>query len=133
MMISSEINSTVYQGEVLNFKYHGQGMFYSYDKKNFFNYIGCFENGNRHGLGRQTDRNSIYVGEFQNDYKHGSGNEIIMKKPKKKDQNKESDPSSNFKSSYKGSFKEGLRHGKGNEDTPHGSYRGDWKEGLKDG
>ena len=66
--------TVVYNGEILNNKYHGFGKLYS-----DVLYEGNFKNGLYHGSGTITDRTGIFEGEFFKDQKHGKYRFIDMK------------------------------------------------------
>ncbi|MCH1436922.1 MAG: hypothetical protein L7U70_02400 [Flavobacteriales bacterium] len=103
-------NGNVYEGEVnQNEEPHGQGtMFY----KNGDKYVGAWEDGNRHGQGKMTNKNSvvIYEGAWANDFRHGQGK-------------------ATFKNGvYEGQLSYGFPHGKGKMTFDSGTiYEGQWE------
>ncbi|MDM8562056.1 hypothetical protein QUF54_01745 [Candidatus Marithioploca araucensis] len=108
-------NGDVYEGEYLNGKRTGQGM---YSWTNGDRYAGEFMAGKRHGMGiffwRNGDR---YAGEYVNDLRHGKG----LYKWANGDR-------------YQGDFFKSKRHGRGTLSWADGEiYEGDFVEGQRTG
>lgn len=121
MAISTD--ETEYIGEVLNFKYHGNGELVGKVKKSEFRYTGQFFEGKMHGEGQHQTKKVKYIGGFKDDYRHGKGVETIVKKKK--------NPTTGQilliqKSLYDGEWDHGYRSGNGTEETPHSTYTGNW-------
>jgi hypothetical protein len=133
-------NSKLYEGEWLNGKFNGRGIFYRY---NYIVYEGEWQNGLCHGKGIGfSDINKYYVGEWQNGFYHGQGTYFINNNKSYEGEweyelyhgKGVSYGNDNIKL-YDGEFKKGMRHGYGiiyNKDNKK-SYEGEWQNGLKYG
>ena len=106
-----------YDGDWINGKYEGKGMYYIND---YIFYIGEFKNGLRHGKGTEyyPNGNITYQGDFINDQFEGFGTYVLENGVY-----------------YVGEWKFGLRHGKGTLYYADGKikYKGDWINDKFDG
>ena len=99
--------------------------------KSYDEYEGQWENGLRHGQGKQYYNGKLdYEGQFKNDMYHGEGKlydyfgSLIKGKYY-----------SNRKITYKGQFEKDMKHGEGKLYDYFGSlrYDGEWENNLKHG
>jgi hypothetical protein len=133
-------NIKLYEGEWLNGKFSGKGIYYRY---NYIVYEGEWQNGLCHGKGIGfSDINKYYVGEWQNGFYHGQGTYYINNNKSYEGEweyelyhGKGISYGNYNKKLYDGEFKKGMRHGYGisyDKDNKK-SYEGEWQNGLKHG
>lgn len=108
---------STYKGQVLNGKRHGYGVLSCSSKM----YEGTWEDGRRHGRGKQTWKDGrTYEGEFSMGQLHGDGTMSWQ--------------SAFGTMSYVGQYRDNMKHGMGRFSWPDGRvYRGNWKDGMRNG
>ena len=113
-------NGDFYEGEVLNDKRDGQGVFYcaNKEKRTNYEYHGGWREGLRDGHGKCYFYNEdLYVGHWKAGKRHGEG-ELFTRKGDK----------------YKGQWKNDMKDGKGTFTASNGSkYVGKWSQDKKHG
>ena len=113
-------NGDIYEGQVLNDKRDGWGVFYcaNKEKRTNYEYEGQWRDNLREGQGKCYYYNEeLYVGEWKAGKRHGEG-ELFTRKQDR----------------YKGNWKNDLRHGKGTLISQNGSiFTGTWYQDKKHG
>ena len=131
-------HSTVYQGDWLEDRYHGEGTLWFSDgrrlecafergaaegsgrlfsREGAVVYEGGFARGEKSGSGTEYEEGGvIYTGEFRKGLRHGKGTLVC-----------------DNQCVYDGYWRNGLKHGKGKEVVGNTMYEGDFKRGLRHG
>ena len=113
-------NGDIYEGQVLNDKKDGEGVYYcaNKEKRTNYEYHGMWREGVREGHGKCYYYNEdLYVGDWKADKRHGFG-ELFTRKQER----------------YKGMWKNNMKDGKGTLTSHNGTiFTGRWFQDKKHG